>query len=58
METDYYDEPAQPAERVARTNVTPQECANQWLAKVAEEEDKVKDLVLKDLYNREGFQDA
>ena len=58
VETDYYDEPTQPVERVARANTTPQDHANQWLAKLAEEGDNVKDLVLKDLYNRKGFQDA
>jgi hypothetical protein len=56
-ETDYYEADA-PLERTARAQVTPQERANQWLTNVAGEGDEVKDLVLKELYNREGFQDA
>jgi hypothetical protein len=46
--------------RVARAiaNQTLQQKADEWLAKVANEEDDVKDLVLQALWKKEDFQDA
>jgi hypothetical protein len=54
-ETDYY---TQEPRVEARAGVTPQQQAQEWLQGVAGASDEVKDLVLQDLWGREGFQNA
>ena len=55
LETDYQEQEVQ----VARTDTRPpQQRASNWLHGVAGEDDEVKDLILKDLWMKEGFQNA
>ncbi|KAH9031268.1 hypothetical protein EDB84DRAFT_1562286 [Lactarius hengduanensis] len=56
-ETDYY---AQEPEVEARAGTTapPQQRANNWLKGIQHESDEVKDLVLQEIWGKEGFQDA
>jgi hypothetical protein len=37
---------------------TPQQRATEWLSRVADEEDDVKDIVMQELMGREDFQNA
>ena len=55
METDYQEQEVQ----VARVDTYPsQQRASDWLNGVVGEDNKVKDLILKDLWMKEGFQSA
>ncbi|KAH9011403.1 hypothetical protein EDB85DRAFT_2228842 [Lactarius pseudohatsudake] len=54
-ETDYY---AQEPRVEARAAMTPEQQAQEWLQGVAGASDEVKDLVLQDLWGKEGFQNA
>ena len=55
LETDYQEQEVQ----VARADAhPPQQRASNWLNGVVGEDDKVKDLILKDLWMKEGFQSA
>jgi len=54
-ETDYY---AQEPRVTARAAVTPQQQAQDWLQGVAGAPDEVKDLVLQELWGKEGFPNA
>ncbi|KAH9018747.1 hypothetical protein EDB85DRAFT_2154241 [Lactarius pseudohatsudake] len=54
-ETDYY---TQEPRVEARAAMTPQQQAQEWLQGVAGASDEVKDLVLQDLWGKEGFQNA
>ena len=55
LETDYQEQEV----LVARTDARPlQQRASDWLHGVAGEDDEVKDLILKDLWMKEGFQSA
>ena len=40
------------------TQQTPEEQANTWLQKIGEESNKVKELILQTVWQREDFQDA
>ena len=55
LETDYQEQEVQVARMDARP---PQQRASDWLQGVAGEDDEVKDLILKDLWMKEGFQSA
>jgi phosphohistidine phosphatase SixA len=39
-------------------NKTPRQQATDWLSRVADEEDNVKDIVMQELMGREDFQNA
>ncbi|KAH9028273.1 hypothetical protein EDB85DRAFT_2147991 [Lactarius pseudohatsudake] len=54
-ETNYY---VQEPRVKARAAMTPQQQAQEWLQGVAGASDEVKDLVLQDLWEKEGFQNA
>ena len=54
-ETDYY---TQEPRVQARAAVTPQQQAQEWLQGVAGAPDEVKDLVLQELWGKEGFPNA
>ena len=55
LETDYQEQEVQVARVDARP---PQQRASDWLHGVAGEDNEVKDLILKDLWMKEGFQNA
>ena len=55
VKTDYQEQEVQ----VTRVDMRPpQQQASNWLHGVAGEDDEVKDLILKDLWMKEGFQNA
>ena len=55
LETDYQEQEVQ----VARTDGRPpQQRASDWLNGVAGEDNELKDLILKDLWMKEGFHSA
>ena len=55
-DTDYAEQEVVAAH--AETRPPPKQRAADWLAGVAAEEDDVKDMILQDLWKKEGFQDA
>ena len=55
LETDYQEQEVQVARADSRP---PQQRASDWLNGVTGEDNKVKDLILKDLWMKEGFQNA
>ena len=54
-ETDYY---SQEPVIARRAEATAEEQAKGWMDNIREASDKVKDLIFKDLWTQEGFQDA
>ncbi|KAH8978762.1 hypothetical protein EDB92DRAFT_2119081 [Lactarius akahatsu] len=55
MDTDYY---SQEPTTVCRAEATPEEQAKGWMEMLRGASDEVKDLIFKDLWTQEGFQDA
>ncbi len=48
----------EPTTTIQSTAQTPQQSANAWLRGVANEQEEVRDLVMRDLLGKEDFQSA
>ena len=55
IETDYQEQEASGLQGPVRS---PKQRASDWLSGVAGEDDEVKDMILQDLWKKEGFQNA
>ena len=55
IKTDYQEQEANEPQKPVRS---PKQRASDWLSGVAGEDDEVKDMILQDLWKKEGFQNA